>query len=291
MPITGNAVTQTVGRCRRRGRDGLRAGAFGLVVATLAGMAATAPVLAQEFPLREKYEAVGVEAVETAELAASFESMIVVDARSEYEYQTLHIQDAHSIPLASRGFAPEVVELAQSSGQPLVFYCNGELCAVSYRAAARALEAGVEDARVYDAGVFAWANAHPERAVLLGQPLGDPGRLISSEEFKAHLLGEDAFYARIDAQAAPLIVDIRTRKQRQGVSLFQARDRHVPLTDDSGELDELIEQAKAEGREMFFIDATGKQVRWLQYYLEDRGLSDYWFLEGGAASVFESMGL
>ncbi|KTG16402.1 MULTISPECIES: rhodanese-like domain-containing protein [unclassified Guyparkeria] len=246
---------------------------------------------AEDFPLREQYASVGLEPIETAELAESLDSMTVIDARSTYEYETLHIENARSVPLASPDFNATVQSLAEASGQPLVFYCNGVTCSVSYKAALKAKEAGLTAVRVYDAGVFAWAQAHPEHTVLLGEPLKSADRLIASEQFEAHLLAEEAFYARIEASRNPLIVDIRSKEQRQGVSLFQMRDRHVPLTNGNRELNGLVQTAMREDRPLFFLDATGKQVRWLQYYLESQGAEDYWFLKGGARALYESMGL
>lgn len=251
----------------------------------------TGPAAGEDFPLRDKYASVGVPPVETGELADSLDTMTVVDARSPYEYETLHILDGVSIPLTSRDFNESVRDLVDESGQPLVFYCNGVTCAVSYKAALKAKEAGVEDARVYDAGVFAWAQAQPERTVLLGEPLQSTDQLIADDEFKRHVLDEDAFYARIQSSTDPVIVDIRSKDQRQGVSLFQMQDRHVPLTHDNQELGELVQTAKKDQRPMFFVDATGKQVRWLQYYLEEQGVEQYWFLEGGASKIYEGMGL
>ncbi len=283
MPIAGSSN----GIVGRLGLFGRLPGAlvFGVVM-LLAG-----PVVAEDFPLRDKYASVGVAPVETEELAASLDAMTVVDARSSYEYETLHIRDAVSIPLASRDFDESVRTLAEESGQPLVFYCNGVTCAVSYKAALKAKEAGIADARVYDAGVFAWAQAQPQHTVLLGEPLQSADRLIADEAFKGRVLDEDAFYARIQSSADPVIVDIRSKDQRRGVSLFQMRDRHVPLTNDNQDLDGLVQAAMTEKRQMFFVDATGKQVRWLQYYLEEQGVPQYWFLEGGASKIFEGMGL
>lgn len=287
MPNTGMDAT-AVGR-RQRGMIGRSAGAAMLALA----LAWLSPSLwaAEDFPLREQYESVGLQPIETAELAEALDSMTVIDARSTYEYETLHIEGARSVPLASSDFNATVQSLAEASEQPLVFYCNGVTCSVSYKAALKAKEAGLTAVRVYDAGVFAWAQAHPEHTMLLGEPLQTADRLIADEQFKAHLLAEDAFYARIEASRNPLIVDIRSRAQRQGVSLFQMRDRHVPLTNGNRELNGLVQTAMREGRPLFFLDATGKQVRWLQYYLEAEGAEDYWFLEGGARALYESMGL
>ena len=272
-----------------RGMAGRLRRATGLVL--VAGLLWPTIGAAQEFPLRAEYGPAGVEPIETDALAANLGKYTIVDARSPYEYETLHIEGAHSIPLASSEFSEKVAALSDKTGKPLVFYCNGETCAVSYKATLKAHNNGVADALVYDAGIFNWAKANPDRAVLLGETLGDPAKLIGSDQFQAHVLEEDPFFARIDSSENPIIVDIRNRDQRAGISLFQMRDRHVPLSTDNSELDELVAQAKAQGRPMFFVDATGKQVRWLQYYLEDKQVSDYWFLKGGVARIYESMGI
>ena len=287
MPNTG--MSAVVSARWANGAIGRLTG-VGLLIMALAWLPASLWA-AEDFPLRDKYAAVGLASIETAELAEALDAMTVIDARSPYEYETLHIENAHSVPLASPDFNATVLSLAQEAGRPLVFYCNGVTCSVSYKAALKAKEAGVEAVRVYDAGVFAWAQAHPEHTVLLGEPLESAERLIADEQFQAHLLAEEAFYARIEESASPLIVDIRNKEQRQGVSLFQMRDRHVPLTTGNRELSGLVQAAMQAGQPMFFLDATGKQVRWLQYYLKAQGATDYWFLEGGARTLYESMGL
>ncbi|MGM0517093.1 MAG: rhodanese-like domain-containing protein [Pseudomonadota bacterium] len=265
------------------------AGITGLVL--VAGLLWPSFGAAEDFPLRAEYGPAGVDPIETGELAANLDRYTIVDARSPYEYETLHIEGAHSIPLASSEFSEKVSALAEETGKTLVFYCNGVTCAVSYKATLKAHSAGVEDALVYDAGIFSWAKANPDRSVLLGETLGDPAKLISSGQFQAHLLEEDPFFARIDRSENPIIVDIRNRDQRAGISLFQMRDRHVPLSTDNSELDELILLAKTEERPMFFVDATGKQVRWLQYYLENKQVPEYWFLKGGVSRIYENMGI
>lgn len=294
---TGNhgvfRVTRS-GETKRWSRENRRPGGrFGSLTGLLLAASLAWPAMgaADDFPLRDKYAQAGVEAIETEELAAALDEYTVVDARSLYEYETLRIQGAHSVPLASGDFSDAVTSLAEETGKPLVFYCNGVTCAVSYKAALKAKGAGVVDSLVYDAGIFAWAQANPDRAELLGETLGDPAKLISSAQFQRHLLAEDPFFNRIDRSVDPIIVDIRNRDQRAGISLFQMQDRHIPLTTDNGELDALVRKARVEERPMFFVDATGKQVRWLQYYLEDKGVREYWFLENGVSSVYETMGL
>ena len=35
-------------------------------------------------------------------------------------------------------------------------------------------------------------------------------------------------------------------------------------------------------------DEAGNQVRWLQYYLESKGITKYYFMEGGAKNYFQA---
>lgn len=269
-----------------------RKGWFGALCAVLLGSLMVTGVSAAakddaQFPLRAKYETVGVVPISTAQLAAHFNDYTIVDARSAYEYHTLHIKDAHSIPLASNSFDLDVKALAEKTGKPLVFYCNGITCEKSYRASVRAMQAGIKHVYVYDAGIFNWAEAHPDKTVLLGKPMHSADQLISKAEFNAHLLTPKAFYEQTLADPKAIILDIRDAAQRAGISLFQMRDIHVPL--DNASLEKWVNKAKSENRALYFVDATGRQVRWLQYYLKEQGLTNYWFMKGGAKAFYATL--
>jgi rhodanese-related sulfurtransferase len=268
------------------GRAGL-----GLICALLLGGTTVGMSLASadelEFPLRAKYEMVGVKPISTADLSAHFNKYTIVDARSEYEYQTLHIAGAESLPLANAGFDLEVKALADKTKKPLVFYCNGTTCEKSYKASVRALQAGVPNVFVYDAGIFHWAEANPGETDLLGKKMTSASQLISKKAFSAHLLTPRVFCERVANDPRAIVLDIRDAAQRAGISLFQMRDVHVPL--DNARLADWVKRAKEENRAMFFVDATGHQVQWLQYYLKDEGVTSYWFMKGGAKAYYETL--
>ncbi|MDD3577329.1 rhodanese-like domain-containing protein [Halothiobacillus sp.] len=268
------------------GRTGL-----GLVCALLLGGATAGMAVASademKFPLRAQYETVGVKPISTADLLAHFKNYTIIDARSEYEYQTLHIEGAESVPLSSPGFDQSVKALAEKTKKPLVFYCNGTTCEKSYKAAVRAMQSGVKQVLVYDAGIFHWAEANPGKTDLLGKKMQSASQLISKADFAAHLLSPRDFYERVMGDPNAIVLDIRDAGQRAGVSLFQMRDVHVPL--DNARLTDWVDRAKRENRAMFFIDATGHQVQWLQYYLKEQGLHDYWFMKGGAKAFYDTL--
>jgi rhodanese-related sulfurtransferase len=240
---------------------------------------------AVNFPLRAEYEVVGVKTISTQDLASQFAKFAIVDVRSDYEYHTLHIQDAHSIPLSSPNFIGQVQSLAAKTKKPIVFYCNGTTCSKSYQAGARALEHNIKNTFVYDAGIFAWAKADPSRTILLDVAMKSASQLISKEKLDDHMLAPRRFYEDVMGNAHAIIIDIRDPAQRAGISLFQMRDIHVPL--DNDQLKVWIDKAKAENKPLYFVDATGHQVQWLQYFLEEQGVRQYWFMKGGA-KAFES---
>jgi rhodanese-related sulfurtransferase len=260
-----------------------------IAFATIAVLTAS-PVFAStsddaNFPLRAEYEVVGVKPISTQDLASQFANFVIVDVRSDYEYHTLHIEGAQSIPLSSPNFIGQIQALAEKTKKPIVFYCNGTTCSKSYQAGALALGHNLKNTFVYDAGIFAWAKAYPARTTLLGAAMKSDSQLISKEKLDYHMLTPRRFYEEVMGNTHAIVIDIRDTSQRAGISLFQMRDIHVPL--DNDQLKVWIDNAKAEYKSLYFVDATGHQVQWLQYFLEEQGVRQYWFMKGGA-KAFES---
>lgn len=242
-----------------------------------------------EFPYREQYAAVGVQTIERAELIANLDDYVIVDVRERFEYDTIHIKGAYSVPFSHRDFSQEIHALAREHGKPIVFYCNGRACSVSYRAAAYGLESGIAEVQVYDLGILPWAKMHPEETILFGQPmLEHPDGLISDAQFRERTLTQQRFFGLIQQKAAPIVLDVRSDAQRDGVSLYFG-DRHLPLDNSDQQIMAVVDEAIAENRTVFVMDDAGHQIRWLQHAFEERGLNDYWFLDGGAVVIYESM--
>lgn len=240
-----------------------------------------APV-AKPFPLRSQY--IDVAVLTTEELAAKFEQSIVVDVRSQYEYDTLRIKNAVLIPVTDKDFVDQVKRLRQNSAKPIVFYCNGVTCRKSYDAVLKTENARITGTYCYDAGIFAWAKAHPERAVLLGVTPVKVENLIDDKKFKDHLLAPKEFAARIGAST--LVLDLRDRAQRD-TPLFPFKEQRAQL-DETAKIDAIIERAKTERKTLLVYDAVGKQVQWVQYYFEGRGIKDYYFMKDGAQGYWDA---
>jgi rhodanese-related sulfurtransferase len=250
-----------------------------LVMVTSVSMARAA----DEFPGRKLYPDIPV--MSTDELKKKFDSVVVVDARTKYDFDTIHVKGSENILVSTNSFADEVKALRERTPKPLVFYCNGHTCMKSYKAARRAMSAGVKDVYAYDAGIFEWARSNPDLAVLVGQSPVRVSDLISKKDFKKRLLNPDEFQKRVP-RSDVMVLDVRSRLQRAGAGLFPFDEKFASL-DDKEKLDRYLDQAKREGKTVLAYDAVGKQVRWFEYYLRKKGIKDYYFMKDGADGYVE----
>jgi len=250
-------------------------------VQPLALLAATST----EFPGRPLYPEVSV--IELDELFRRLDEVIVVDVRSSYEYETLRVKGAVNIPLSSKTFVSRMRKLRMSDTRPIIVYCNGKTCMKSYKAARKCAVNKIDNVHSYDAGIMDWARTYPEHAELLGRSPVNPKKLISKKEFKKHLLSPNAYGEQV-ANSPAIVLDVRDRFQREALSIYVGRERRAYL-DDKKKLDSYISKAKREGKTLLVHDAAGKQVRWLQYYLKDKGVKSYYFMEGGVAAYYDEL--
>ena len=236
-----------------------------------------------EFPGRVKYPTIPV--YELADLKRDLDKVIVVDARSSYEFETLRMKNAINIPVDSSTFAEELGKIRKTSNKPIVFYCNGRTCMKSYKAAVKAGQHGITNTYSFDAGIFEWADLNPDDAQLLGVSPVDRKRLIAKSEFKKRCLPPLEFADKVYAPGAKVsVLDVRDRNQRGGsIGFFPGKERWISLSDKQ-KIKDHINKAKEKGQTLFIYDQVGKQVRWLQYTLEDLGHTDYYFMKGGSNS-------
>lgn len=241
----------------------------------------------KEFPGRDLYPEVPYIDLDDFYQKLKRNEVTVVDVRSEYEYDTLRIAGAINIPLASKTFSSEMRKLRMAENKPIVVYCNGKTCMKSYKAARKCEIEKIDNVIAYDSGIMDFAKSFPKDALLLGKTLNDPKKLISKDEFKKHLLTPDKFGERI-AETSDIVLDVRDRFQREGISIFVGREYRVSI-DNTKRLDRYIDKAMKENKALLIYDAAGKQVQWLQYYLEDKGLKSYYFMAGGISAYYKDM--
>lgn len=237
-----------------------------------------------EFPGRVKYPSVPF--ISISDLQKIKDEVVVVDVRSSYEHQTLRIKGAINIPVSSNKFISEMEKLrANNKGKKIIVYCNGKTCMKSYKAALKCKKEGIKDVISFDAGIMDWAKTYPNDSVLLGESPIDTNKIISKKRFKTFLISPDKFENRIGTGKV-IVLDVRDPFQRDSTALFHGKEHRVYINDASG-LDKYIAQANNENKSLLIYDEVGKQVRWLQYYLEGKGTKSYSFMDGGVKNYYK----
>ncbi len=256
---------------------------IGLILQMLvAGLSVAAEV---GFPGRAEFPEVPV--MKMTSLQARFNDVVIVDTRSSYEYETLRIKGALHIPVSADDFTTKVKKLRKNTKAPIVFYCNGRTCYKSYKAVTKAQKAKVDNIYAYDAGMFEWAKANPNKSVLRNISPINPDEIISKEVYKKRLLDADSFVTKIYKSKQPLqVLDIRDMYQRAGVSIFPGKERWASL-DQKKRLQRYLDRAVKKNKIVLVYDQVGKQAYWFQYALEEAGIKDYYFMDGGARSYYK----
>ena len=73
-----------------------------------------------EFPGRVKFP--DVPYIELNELFTQKNDVIIVDVRSQYEFQTLRVKGAMNMPVADKSFESDIVKLRQSTNKQIAVY-------------------------------------------------------------------------------------------------------------------------------------------------------------------------
>jgi len=258
---------------------------FSLLTLLLFGT--TSAFAADDFPGRKKYPKIPY--IEVADLYKTLKDVVVVDARSKLEFETLRVKNSVNIPVASKKFEENVAKLRSTTDKPIVFYCNGHTCMKSYIAVKKSLDANISNVHAFDAGIFDWTKAHPDQAVLLGASPVNVAHLIPKSQFKKRLLTPDNFSERATTPGKKLmVIDVRDKFQRAGVGFYPGLERWASL-DQQEKLDRYIKKALKQNRTLLIYDEVGKQVRWLQYALEKAGAKDYYFMNKGARGYYKEL--
>jgi rhodanese-related sulfurtransferase len=252
-------------------------GAVGLILSAVL----TAPAAEEGYPLREKFP--NVKFMTTEALNRDYQSVIIVDVRSKIEYDVIHINKAVHLPIATAMFIKDLEKVRpKTDSKPMAFYCNGHTCAKSYEAAEQAMQAGFQSVFAYDAGIYDWVKAHPDKGTLMGKSPVPLDKLISHEALGKKKINYDEFQKRAKNPDV-MVIDIREPFQRKAIPEIPSL-RNIP----SDRFAELIKTGEFKGKELLILDAVGKQVEWIQYYLEMYGYSNYIFLDKGVDGYLKS---
>lgn len=241
-----------------------------------------------DFPGRQQFPEVKIYSKER--LNTNFNRVQVVDTRSKYEFETIHINNSVNIPVSSKDFAARVKAIRSKTDKPIVFYCNGRSCFKSYQATKTAMDNQINNVFAYDAGMFEWAKSYPDKASLLGHSPLNPQQLLSKKVLQSHLLSPKKFAAMVYKLGDKArVLDIRDLAQRSnGIGYFVGMEYWISLNNKNKVLT-FMRQAAKDNKVLFIYDGVGKQVRWLQYTLEKENIKNYYFMEEGAQGFYNNI--
>jgi rhodanese-related sulfurtransferase len=233
----------------------------------------------ESYPLRARFPKVKYITIES--LNRSFNNVIIVDVRSDLEYNVIHINGSRHVPIANANFSAEVKALrAGDPASPIAFYCNGHQCAKSYEAAELAMALGIGRVIAYDSGIHDWVQSFPDKTTLMGVTPAPKNKLIAKEKFQRRKI-KFAEFVRKSKEENAVVIDIREPFQRKEIPDFPNL-RNIPVD----RLVKVLEgNAEFKDKTLLITDAVGKQVEWLQYYLEKYGYTNFYFLENGVLSA------
>jgi rhodanese-related sulfurtransferase len=225
-----------------------------------------------KFPLRHIFT--NLEFISSEDLYKDNHKKLIIDVRSKFEFEILHIKNAINIPISNMDFIPSLTSITDKDFRPIIFYCNGVDCPKSYHAAIKARTYGIFNVEVYDGGVLDWARTYPSHSILLGELMTSREDLIPDSVFFKHNLSPRNFIKEIGIKA--WILDIREPFQRD-IKILE----NITYVHSIDKLNSLLSRAKNEKVKLLIYDAVGRQVRWVQYLLKKDGFDNYYFLEGG----------
>lgn len=225
-----------------------------------------------------------VKVINAQQIAKDRANFLIIDVRSQLEYEVIHIQGAYNISMSTMAFELRVQELCKRQCK-IVTYCNGYECKKSKQAALRLHDAGFRSVYYYPDGIMDWVHLYPQNTVLMKQLPANLDDLVTLQELSEHTLTPNVFFEKV-YEKDTLFVDVRdsfqSRLKNEGVQDDRLNAaRPIPLA----RFKQAIENGFGKDKTLLITDAVGRQVVWLQFYLKQFGYQNYYFLKGGAESL------
>jgi rhodanese-related sulfurtransferase len=230
------------------------------------------------FPLRNEYK--NLKYIGKKDLYSNINNFVVVDVRSNFEYDTIHINDSINIDFSNAGFLSSLQEF-KNIEKKIILYCNGFLCKKSYEAGKTAEENGFKNILVYDEGIYSWATSYPNKTTLLSKTPAELKFLPNENEIEKRSLSILEFKEKIKNSKNPLVIDVREVKFRNNkLNLKDIRNIKIKNLISS------LEEGKFGENSIFIFDSVGKQIEWIYIYIKKYSKEkDTWFLKGGIDSL------
>ena len=148
--------------------------------------------------LKDNYGSLSAEHV--AKLIAD-NNTVIVDARPKKpKFDKGHIPTAISIPFSQ--FDALSGKLPRDLNTPVVFYCGGLKCRLSHKSAAKALEMGYTNVKVFAKGYPEWKKTYGQSRATIQVQAGEVEGSIDLERFKSIIANNPESILLIDVRDA-----------------------------------------------------------------------------------------
>ena len=148
--------------------------------------------------LKDNYGSLSAEHV--AKLIAD-NNTVIVDARpKKTKFDKGHIPTAISIPFSQ--FDNLKGKLPRDLNTPVVFYCGGLKCRLSHKSAAKALEMGYTNVKVFAKGYPEWKKTYGQSRATIQVQAGEVEGSIDLERFKSIIANNPESILLIDVRDA-----------------------------------------------------------------------------------------
>jgi len=224
-----------------------------------------------------------VKTISTDELFENFFTLTLVDIRTTFEFDVVHITASINLPLDTGKFSQSIKNLADLKNEiTLIIISNNPESTRAFEAARVAKSSGIKNVYVYDAGVFSWLFTHPEKTQLMGEVPAQLEKVLPQIRHQKHLISYDTFKRYAKAPEA-IVIDIRNIYHQSKLPDIEGV-KNIAL---ESLLAATNSRIWAENQLLIF-DIDGSSTRWLQLFLQASGYYNYYFLEGGVNSLAKS---
>lgn len=186
-------------------------------------------------------------------------NVLVVNPLSPIEYDVEHIKGSVNIPIEHLKSA-----LPKDKGMPVVFYCLGEKCVYSWRAAEDAVNLGHKNVYAFRGGLPAWkAAGYPVESTLKLPDMEVPA--ISTEKLATMLAKEDI-----------VLLDINCEEDVANFWIDSPKRVYIPLKDLNEEYASI-----PKNKTVVVLCLKGHRSPTAARYLALKGFKDVQIVDGG----------
>lgn len=186
-------------------------------------------------------------------------NVLVVNPLTPIEFADEHIAGSVNIPIEQLKS-----KLPADKSKPIIFYCLGEKCVYSWRAAEDAADLGYTNLYAYRAGLPAWKAAGNPTAATEKLPEVKV-TMISTEQLAAKLKSDDM-----------VLVDINADEDADKFWIDSPKRVHIPLL----VLDQQY-RSLPKGKEIVIMCLKGQRGQTAIRFLASKGYGNLSMVEGG----------